>query len=350
MIASAPLLIRADAGAQMGIGHVMRCLALAQAWQEGGGTPRFVLASAPPNLESRLSAEGISVVPLDAAPGSILDAQQTAALAQEMDAAWVVVDGYQFGTVYQQALKTSDVPVLFLDDYGHADHYYADLVLNQNIYAAASQYRSREPCTQLLLGNQYTLLRREFWPWRDWKREVPTVADKVLVTLGGADADNVTRQVIRALRQVDSVNLDVIVVVGGSNPHRASLRAEVETRSFRGHLVQDVTNMPELMACADLAISAGGSTCWEMAFMGLPGLVLLVAENQRLGVDALDKAGIFNSLGDAAELDLSHLVAAVNWLVHDPETRLAMSQKGRRLVDGYGAARVVACLREGMRA
>ena len=154
------LLIRADAGAAMGTGHVMRCLALAQAWQDAGDQAVFVSSSLPPALDSRLRDEQIGVHPLSAAVGTAADARATADRARALGARWIVVDGYQFGADYQRALKDASFRLLVIDDYGHAGHYCAELVLNQNLDAPESLYRSRGPSTQLLLGCRYALLRR----------------------------------------------------------------------------------------------------------------------------------------------------------------------------------------------
>ena len=110
-----------------------------------------------------------------------------------------MVDGYQFNADYQRALKAAGFRVLFLDDYGHATHYSADLVLNQNAYANEKMYAARESYTRLLLGTDYCLLRREFSSWRGWKREIAPIGTKILVTMGGSDPENFTTDVVEAL-------------------------------------------------------------------------------------------------------------------------------------------------------
>jgi UDP-2,4-diacetamido-2,4,6-trideoxy-beta-L-altropyranose hydrolase len=336
------LFIRADANTQIGMGHVMRCLALAQAWQETGGAVHFALANVAPAIESRLRDEGLNVYYLTAQPGSDDDANQTITLARQIQATWVVVDGYHFDADYQRALKQADLRLLVVDDYGHANHYYADLVLNQNIYAEESLYTSREPYTHLLLGTQYALLRREFWPWRGWRREIAPVARKVLVTLGGADPDNVTLKVIRVLQQTQLEGLEAVVVVGNSNPHWETLQAAVNQQTESAiRLEQNVTHMPELMTWADVAISAGGSTCWELAFMGLPNLVMVLADNQRLVAEGLNTAGVSVNLGNADLLSPNTLIAAFSDLANSPKKRFESIRCSQMLVDGAGADRVV---------
>ena len=181
------LLVRVDASTQIGTGHVMRCLALAQAWQDSGGNAVFVFAAKAPALKTRLKSEGIEVVHLFVQMGSAEDANEIARLAHELGASWLVIDGYHFGAEYQEIIKDSGLYLLFIDDYGHTDHYYADIVLNQNIYAHEGLYANRELYSQLLLGMGYVLLRREFRQWLGWQRETPKLAQKLLVTLGGSD-------------------------------------------------------------------------------------------------------------------------------------------------------------------
>ncbi len=336
------LLIRADAGSRMGTGHVMRCLALAQAWQAAGGRVLFAEAQAVPALDERLRGEGIEIAHLPPVVlGSGEDAAATAVLAQQFNAQWIVIDGYHFGAVYQKQLKEAGFRLLFVDDNGHADHYYADLVLNQNIHAEAALYQRREPYTRLLLGTSYALLRREFWPWRGWRREIPERARRILVTLGGSDPDNVTLKVIRALQRLDDAELEAVVVVGGSNPHYDSLVTAVAEGEAAIQLQRNVTNMPELMAWADLAVSAGGSTCWELAFMGLPNIILVLADNQCLIAQKLDEAGAALNLGWYENITLEMITHSFATLLNCPDQLQIMSHSGKRIVDGWGSVKVI---------
>ena len=152
------VVFRVDASTQIGTGHVMRCLALAQPRQDTQGQAIFIVANPIPALEERLKSEGMKVIHLAAEPGSLADAKETAALAHQFNASWVLLDGYQFGSEYQQTIKNSGLNLLFIDDYGHAEHYYADFVLNQNISADEQWYQHREPYTKLLLGWQVSPL------------------------------------------------------------------------------------------------------------------------------------------------------------------------------------------------
>jgi UDP-2,4-diacetamido-2,4,6-trideoxy-beta-L-altropyranose hydrolase len=340
------LLIRADASPQMGTGHLMRCLALAQAWQEIGGSTLVASASLTPALEARLAAEGIAVRHLSAEPGSAEDAARAAALAQEVGAGWLVLDGYQFGGEYQRALAQAGLRQLCVDDYGHAGHYWAHVVLNQNAYAVDSLYPSREAYARLLLGTDHALLRREFWPWRSWKREVSAVAHRVLVTLGGADAGNATLKVLEALDQAVLPELEVKVVVGGSCPHLDTLRGAAQAAGLHMCLLENVTTMPELMAWADIAVTGAGATSWELAFMQLPSLVLVLAENQRQNAEWLAGSGAAVNLGWHTDVTASDLADALRTLILDEGSREAMILRTEALVDGRGSQRVVELLHQ----
>jgi UDP-2,4-diacetamido-2,4,6-trideoxy-beta-L-altropyranose hydrolase len=337
------LLVRCDASVAIGTGHAMRCLALAQAWQDTGGRAVFAMAQATPAVEERLQQENMGVARLKAEPGSAGDVQETIALAREKRASWVVVDGYGFGADYQAGLKSAGLKVLFIDDNGHAGHYSADLVLNQNAQANDGFYQSRDATTRLLLGPRFAMLRREFTSWREWKREAPAIARKVLVTMGGSDPDNATERVVQAI--LGDSRLDATVVVGGSNPHLTRLRELVAGAQRDVLLVRNVTNMPELMANSDIAISGAGTTSLEMCFMGLPALLVVLAENQRAAAEELNRRGVAIGLGEGAEIQPSTLSPHLTRLVNSPNARKTMSEHGRELVDGRGAERVVRALR-----
>jgi UDP-2,4-diacetamido-2,4,6-trideoxy-beta-L-altropyranose hydrolase len=338
------IIIRADASTHIGSGHLMRCLALAQAWQETKGQAILLMATEAPAVEERLQSEGIVVKHLQVIPGSAEDAKETASAASQLAASWVIVDGYNFDAKYQRLLKEAGFQLLFIDDCGYAEHYYADIVLNQNINASENLYPSREPYTQLLLGTRYTLLRREFLQWQGWHRQIPSIARNILITLGGSDPDNVTLKVIQALQQVKGDRLEARVVVGGSNPHYEQLQATVQMSPFPISLKWNVTNMPELMAWADVAIAAGGSTNWELAFMGLPTMTIVLAENQRGIAETLDRKKIAVNLGWHESLTIDTIQQAIRDLLPGTRNRIQMSEIARKVVDGEGMVRVLSAI------
>jgi len=324
----------------------MRCLALSQAWQDSGGEAVLVAAMSLGGLSDRLVAEGLTVHRLTATPGSELDGRATAALARDVDASWVAVDGYHFTGEYQRLLKDTGTRVAVLDDYGHAEHYWADVIVNQNLHARESLYAKREPDARMLLGTRYVLLRREFLKWRGWERTHPEVARKILVTLGGSDPDNVTAKALAAVAQLPPRGFEASVVVGSSNPNLSALEAAMSTAPDHTRLHSQIKDMSEEMAWADVAVAAGGSTSWELAFMGLPVLSITLARNQADLAETLAEHGVARNLGWHLKISEAGLTAALSDLMHDRAARSAMAVHGRRLVDGYGAGRVVRVLLE----
>jgi len=327
----------------MGTGHAMRCLALAQAWRDGGGRVVAAMAESTPSIQAKFVGEQCAVVSLSCSPGTQDDASLTLRLAQQHRAAWIVVDGYQFGAAYQRALKAAGFKVLFVDDYGHAEHYSADIVMNQNVGSGEDLYANREAHTRLLIGARYCLLRREFSSWRDWRREIPLRGRRVLVTMGGSDPENLTARVIQALTLAKVEELEATVVVGGSNPHFEMLEDSAVRSGKKIAVQRDIRNMAEEMAAADLAVSAAGSTCWELCLMGLPALLVDVADNQTALARELDRRGCAVHVGDGTT-SVEEIAEQLNRLCRAQELRQSLSQHSRGLVDGDGANRVVAAL------
>ncbi|HLW85843.1 MAG TPA: UDP-2,4-diacetamido-2,4,6-trideoxy-beta-L-altropyranose hydrolase [Candidatus Sulfotelmatobacter sp.] len=345
---SGPLLLRADANIATGTGHVMRCLALAQAWQDAGGQAIFAMAGTTPAVTRRLQSESCDVVSVVAPVGSREDSAQVVALARERGAGWVVVDGYQFGSDYQQVLKASGLNVAFVDDYGHATRYSADLVVNQNVCADENLYQNREPYTRLFLGARYSMLRREFGAWRAWQREVPPVARKLLVTMGGSDPENVTGVVLEALRAGQSAgkfgDLETTVVVGGSGTIFESLEPQTAGAGGRIKIERDTSKMAQLMADSDVAISAAGSTCWELCLLALPSILLDVAANQTPVARELNRRECAIHLGSSREVSAGKIADQLEKLVQGQDLRRLLARNSRSLVDGNGARRVASIL------
>jgi len=343
------LVVRADASSAIGSGHVMRCHALAQGWRDSvNGDVTFVSAGLADWFLRRLGDDGISVISLDADPGGAEDAEFTLATAERLGASWIVADGYAFGDAYQRAIKAGPARLLFVDDYGHCTAYPADVVLNQNLHANDDMYRPHAS-GRLLLGPRYVLLRREFrgtgWP----PQKTAEIGTRVLVTMGGGDPEDVTAKVVNSLSDVRVDGLEAVVAVGPSNPHDAALRTKMEALPLRATLESGVENMVPLMQWADLAICAGGSTCWELAYMGIPSVVLALAENQRPIAKALAEAGAAEYLGWHSHLGPDTISKAVGRLASCPDRRAALSRRSRELVDGSGVDRVIEALlkREG---
>lgn len=328
------------------MGHFMRCLALAQTWIEMGGRAIFAMTETNPTIDALLHATGASLARLTATAGCLHDASETVAVAGREGARWIVADGYEFAAGYQDALRQRENRVLFIDDDGRYQRYEADLILNQNAHAAETLYADRAAHTRLLLGPRYALLRRQFQSTTPPPRDFTRPARKVLVTLGGADPENVTQNIIEALQAMPGDTLEALVVVGGSNIHGAKLEQAVAASPARINLVRDAKNMPELMAWADVAVSAAGSTTLELAYMGVPMLLLVIADNQTGVAERMQSLGAARNLGWAHAVSVSAIAEAIRELMIDNDERSRLSRTALELVDGRGTRRVARALRQ----
>lgn len=344
------LLIRADASTSIGSGHVLRMIALAQAWTKRGGRVSLVAEACPDFLAARLAAENVTLhrLPLWGSPTKptrnklLVDAVATLQLAEEISAAVIVIDGYPFDLEYQQQLKRSEIPLLVVDDHRFHEKFDCDFLLNQNLGVTRADYVSISANTQVLAGAKFVLLREEFLvddPVRSWL----TPAKNLLVSLGGSDPHNVTAKVLSALLNMDADSMAVRVLIGGSNPHLAALQ-KIAADLSNVQLLHNVTDMVNQYRWADLALVAGGSTNWELCRFGVPRAVVVLAENQRRIVQALAENELAIDLGNADDVSAAAITSAITRLMEDGDLRARQSERGKALIDGLGASRVAEVL------
>lgn len=336
------LLIRADASARIGMGHVMRCLALAQEWADRGGRAVFAGVWAVPGLEERIRGEGFEFAALKAVYPEKTDLEGVLALLGERGTrgGFVVLDGYGFGPDYQEGLCRAGYRLLVLDDLNHLPRYEADVILNQG--SNPLDYRCRAE-TVILAGTRYRLLRREFLRARPRPR-VPGPGRRVLVLFGGADSRNATLSVLEALDRVLGPEHEVRVAVGPANRHGSELERMAGRAGFVCELLRNAADMPGLLAWADMIVTAGGGASREAAALGAPLVLLPVAENQLPNVRELCAAGAGVSPGGPESLSGAGFADMVRDILEDGDRRAAMSEAGLRLVDGKGPERVIGLL------
>jgi spore coat polysaccharide biosynthesis predicted glycosyltransferase SpsG len=193
----------------------------------------------------------------------------------------------------------------------------------------------------MLLGTSYALLRNEFLSQEPGDRALNRAARRVLVSLGGADLDNVTLKVVQALGQLKSLHLEVTIVLGPVNSNRKIIQSELENHSLEYQVLSGVDDMSPLLRWADLAVSAGGSSCWELAFMGVPFLVIVLAKNQEAIARGLGEANAATDCGWFHQLSVRRLAGELKRIILDDRRRETQSKRGRQLVDGLGRERVL---------
>lgn len=286
------VLFRATGGPGTGWGHVMRCLALADGLRRARWDVSFRLEDSSPDVARFVSREF-----------PVVDARAPCD--------WAVFDSYALGEGDRRQVLETDMKLLCIDDQARG-RFSADVILNANPGARASEYRCARP-TRLLLGSRYCLLRAPFRRRMPAKR-IAKRARRLLVSFGGTDP----------LRMADRV--------------LSALPSGFEVRVLRGATASETA---ALMKWADMAVTAAGSTCWELARVGVPLLAVACAENQRRVADAVHRRGIGMSLGSRQDLIPGRLRDRLETLAADPERRERMSRKGQKIVDGRGVERVI---------
>lgn len=332
--------MRADASMAIGTGHVMRCLALAQALAEQGHEASLAACEIPDALTTRLEREGVPVTKLAAERASQEDLDATLRIAGETGATCLVLDGYSFGRDYQDRLRKAAC-LCVIDDCAAADGYSADLLLNPNLFATDDMYAEQD-VAQVLTGAKYAVLRREFWQQTD--KPVSSKTRRILITMGGSDPDNDTGKVIRAVKKVSLEHVEIRAIVGAGNPYGETLAVQAGRAGHDVELLRDVQNMREQYDWCDLCVASAGNTALELACVGVASLFLIIVDNQEPVARAIRKFGFGRVLGWHEDVNEDAIRAGVRDLLVSTEERDRMGRWGRKVVDGQGALRVATAL------
>lgn len=347
--------VRADASAAIGSGHVMRCLALADALAAQGARVRFISRALPPHLAALLHehGHGLDTLPLTAPAGAeapqhgwprehqLQDARATHALLAADPADWLVVDHYGLDACWEGAVRAGAARLLAVDDLARA--HACDLLLDANLHAQAhSRYAAAAGGAQLLLGPRYALLRPEFAQARQAVAVRSGPVRRLLVFLGGMDAGNATGRVLEAVEHLRDPPAELDVVVGLTHPALARIQLFCAARPGRRCHVQ-TTAMASLLARCDAAVGAGGGASWERCCLGVPTLALALAANQAAVLAEAAAAGLV-LLPDGGLPDAGLLAVHLEAFLHNGALRQRLSAAGLAAVDGRGTARVAAAM------
>jgi UDP-2,4-diacetamido-2,4,6-trideoxy-beta-L-altropyranose hydrolase len=349
---------RTDASNQIGTGHFMRCLTLADELKKQVADICFISRNLPLHLSEMLNTKGMKLIHLSnydhedsidelahASWLGVSQAQDAKATVKALSGHvydWVVVDHYALDVRWESIVRPNVKNIMVIDDLADR-HHDCDILLDQNYYAdMQTRYNGKVPShCQLLLGPNYALLREEFRALREQVEVRSGEVKKVLVFFGGIDPDNYTLQAIDALAEMDA-GLKVDVVIGAQHPFVDMIKDSCARYGFVCYV--QTSRMAELMIKADLAIGAGGSASWERCCLGLPAIVISFAENQIEIVSNLTSIGVCDYL--LGELSTSYFQERIRHFLITPASLRLMSYKAYSLVDGQGARRVMEYLYE----
>ncbi|CAK0746471.1 UDP-2,4-diacetamido-2,4, 6-trideoxy-beta-L-altropyranose hydrolase [uncultured Gammaproteobacteria bacterium] len=344
-VMTGPILIRADAGPELGTGHVMRCLAVAEALQDLGHTCHFLCAALPPALAQRLTIAGFPVHSLTAPAGSVADAAQAAALAETLDAPAVVLDGYHFGPIHHAALTVGRRPLLVFDDLAVLELFSAAAVVNPSPAALALPYSTLAPEARLLLGPRYAPLRRQFRAVVQAGRRAPAGCETVLVSFGGADPLSLTAPCLARLARVLPSTCRLAVTIGaGDRCAEVIIATAAGIGAERVTVHRDTATMATLIGLASMAVAAAGGTVFELAALAVPAVLVVVADNQLNSARWMADQGLAPVIDGRAADAVDQIAEAAVALWVDEARRRALSAALAGRIDGQGALRIAVAL------
>ena len=360
---------RADASLQIGTGHVMRCLTLADALAARGADCQFLCRAHEGNLIEFIRGKGYvahalpiaqeaSAGPVAPSPSAsspdlahshwlgatqTQDAEACAPVLAALRPDWLIVDHYALDARWELALAPHYGKLMAIDDLADRPHA-CDLLLDQTFGREPADYLPLVPADcRLLCGSEYALLRPEFAALRPYslQRRAQPALRELLITMGGVDKHNATGQVLQALRSCPlPADCRITVVMGATAPCLDAVRQQAQDLPWPVRVLVGVSDMAQLMADSDLAIGAAGATSWERCCLGVPTIMLVLAENQRTVARGLEQLGAVKliNLARGAPARLRAMLAP---LIANTEQLLRMSECGASIVDGSGVNAVM---------
>lgn len=366
------VLFRADASIEIGTGHVMRCLTLADALKKEGADCGFVCREHAGNMIDVISERGFRVYPLALRnPGKgesagiqckqlnhaawlgtcwQEDAAQTLEALKQFTVDWLIVDHYALDNHWEKILRSACRKLMVIDDLADRQHD-CDLLLDQNLGRSAGDYAGLVPRdSTVLVGPSYALLRPEFAALREYSlnRRVSPQLKRLLISMGGIDKDDATSRVLEALNNCSLPDdCHICVVMGNNAPWLSRVRSIAASMPWPTEVLVNVNDMAQLMAESDLAIGAAGSTSWERCCLGLPTLLVITAENQKDISAHLSKKGAAKIIGRQKDISSKNMRDAVESLLISEDAEAVwvnMKDNASGVCNGLGVRRVALSL------
>lgn len=354
------VVIRVDSSFLSGTGHVVRCLTLAEALRLRGGEVQFVCREHPGNLVHLIKHKGFTVHILPAPASQLgpkdpeIDYSHWLGASQEQDSAeviavlegrvpeWMVVDHYGIAQTWHERLRSHVGKLMVIDDLANRSHD-CDLLLDQNLVTNADErYTGKTPSDcKVLLGTMFALLQPEYAALRALCHSRSGSIRRILVYFGGSDIKNLTGMAVEAFDSLDRKDLELDVVLPAETSRVEEIRSRLRgSSSIRFHA--GLPTLAHLMAGADLAIGAAGSTSWERCCLGLPALVVSLADNQMEVVRNLHETKVVDWIGDISDMTPRRIEKALrNALALSTDILRGWSLRCSRVCDGRGTERVV---------
>lgn len=351
------IVFRVDASCNIGSGHIMRCLTLADHLVENGANVKFISREHPGHMCDYIEMQGYEVhrlqkevsftsdTTLDHSHwlGSTIekDAQETIEYINNINVDWLIIDHYAIDSRWEVLVRKYAGKIMVIDDLADRDHE-ADILLDQNYYSNMhKRYINKLPYEcKTFLGPEYALLRPEFKISRKkYSEKSKEFLTRFFIFFGGSDPTNETEKALKAIKHLNLSNLYIDIVVGQSNPNKETIKGMCsDIKNVHFHC--QINNMAELMINADLALAAGGSTTWERYCVGLPAITIAVAKNQIQLAEDVIPLGIDFYLGESKDVTIEMIVDQINILLNSAPNIFAAGEKAKKIVNGEGAFKI----------
>ena len=356
------IVLRVDASVKIGFGHVMRCLALADALKSRGVACEFICRKHPGNLIEFISKKGYKthIIPMGfnkdinlshsdwLGASQLEDIQICAKILLTIQPDWLIVDHYALDITWEYELSHCYRHLMVIDDLADRRHK-CQILLDQTHGRSQADYDTliANGCN-LLYGSDYALLRPEFAVLREYslQRRKNFNLKRLLIALGGVDKDNITSKILRSIRNFPlPSDCEILIVLGSAAPWIDDVRELARSMPWRSTVCVDVPDMAKLMADSDLAIGAAGTSAWERCCLGLPTFLVILADNQRDIARGLVDAGAAILFDD---IDTSTANASLDKFIASTNVKL-LGKIASSISDGLGTMRVVDFLIRGVK-
>ena len=339
----------------------MRCLTLAKGLQNNGYKCEFICRDHYGNYIKFIEESGFKVLKLPAPSKDYHDNSEYSSwlgVSQQQDAdecinilnnssgKWLIVDHYGLDHIWESQLGLNFKKIFSIDDLANKKHF-CSVLLDQTYGRTKKEYKNLVPndC-DILTGSEYALLRPEFNEYREASilRRNNKEIKNILINLGGIDKDNFTLSVLKVIEKIDGLDeINFSVVLGLSAPNIESVKIATQNHRYNIDLKINVENVAELMTASDLAIGAAGSTTWERCCLGLPSILLTLADNQKYISEKLKKDNIALNINSTKSLEY-YLPKYIYKCINDKNFLNQLSQSSANVTDGMGVEKIISYL------
>ena len=359
--------IRVDGAPFMGIGHIMRCLTLADTLVQAGWASVFVCREFENHYCDMITAKGfeLRLLPAPRKSDDLLTTNESPPYAHWLGVSWqtdcaqtlealkdlksidlLIVDHYGIDWHWHEKMRGAAERIFVIDDL--ADRPLdCDFLLDQTYGRMAAEYSALTPqACRRLCGSEYTLLRDEFSDLRERAiKKARNKAQNIFISMGGGDPLDTTGIILRALESLDE-KLSIAIILSSKAPHLKKLKTQARASHHDIKIIPDCKDVAAQMLKADVAFGAGGTTSWERCCLGLPALIAVLADNQDLIAEKLAQAGAVINLGSVENIDESHIRQAFIDLASDSAKLDTMARSAAAICDGQGKHRVLEAIND----